>query len=192
MRARFCRGVIALLLGVFAVSACSVFGSGSDSGANGYATASTKRVTVEYPGSWQRVPDKKADKKIDLLLREKQDGQPVAQIAIADVITHAPRVKFASQVLLHHQELSTVSLKRKGTRAVKVDGTKNARRVDYIYSGTSKNQKKTGHRIRGTDITIMGPRHEVSMVRVTGVKSKLSKSTVNHIVESIRYQAPSA
>lgn len=187
------RCTLGALLTLFVLSSCSLFGSDdADSSSSRYATASTARITLEYPKNWQRVPDKQTDKKIDMMLRGNRDGKAVAQVAMADVILRGvPRIKFASQILLNNQRLSTLSLKRKDAHPVQIDGAAKARRVDYVYSGTNKQHKKTDDRIRAADIAIMGPRNQVSMVRITGLKASLNDKTVNHMVKSVRFKAPS-
>lgn len=199
MFGRWARGIGGSLLVILIVSGCSLFGSGADgtsgsdhaSGSGGYATASSARVTVEYPEGWQRVPVPKDDEKTTLLIEKIDDGDPVAEVAIADELIHAQRVKSAARQILNTQRIGTTELKRKDAHHIEVHGAQDARRVDYVFSGTTAGGEKTGDRVRATDVSVMGARNWVTLVRVSGVRSVLDDEVVEHIVGSIEFSAGS-
>ncbi|HEV7935264.1 MAG TPA: hypothetical protein VGP70_23500 [Actinomadura sp.] len=168
MKRRLLTGAVAVIAGAFAVAGCQ-------GGAADLTQAETPHVRVGYPKGWQRADDGQR-----LTVRKQEGGRTVAQLVVLERVTKATTADLAVNAV-QAGKFAQQDYQRGSAKKVKVNGAKDARRLDYTYTSVDGGTRQPAS---GTDVVAVVDR-DVYVVRVTGLKDQLKQADVDAIVKSI-------
>ncbi len=181
-------------LAAIALTGCGDKQSGSGTGgagsvADGWGTLTTKGVDVSYPKAGQGTTGYTAQSERErstynaAAAIRTEDGIAVSLITVQLDFTQAGSAEDAAIAAEAGVQLGATI---KSTKKVKLDGTDDARRIDFEFGSTGKDHTPPkGTRIRGVILTGLDSRHKTFAVRIDAKKGILADADLKKIVDSV-------
>ncbi|GAA4365947.1 hypothetical protein GCM10023088_11890 [Actinomadura verrucosospora] len=158
---------------IAAVAGCSSGGSGKTPG--GYVRGDAKVLTVAYPKDWGRGPDGGAALSV-------QSPRRTATLSVVTDLGERGRPEMLEATIEAASMMNARDYHRTGSKSIKVAGAKDARRVDFTFSGFLG----TGAPGQAADVGVIGGNGRMHVVRLIWRRGELKDDVVDGVIDSIR------
>ncbi|MEC4017121.1 hypothetical protein [Streptomyces sp. H27-D2] len=149
-----------------------------------WRTLDAKGVSLAVPKSFQRQSDAERSEFNAAAATRTEGGKRVGMITVQRDFTNADS---AEEAAIGAEAGIQLGSTLKKTKDVEVEGTDEAKRVDFEFSSTGeKDTPPKGARVTGVIVTGLDSKDVTFAVRIDVRKDKLDSAEVKKIIESIR------
>ncbi|MEW2352533.1 hypothetical protein [Spirillospora sp. NPDC029432] len=187
-RAPLC--VAAAALAALLAAGCGGGGSGERPAAAdpppvpaGYTPVRAGKVVLAHPNGWTGVAQPPQGW---LFGAELRAGETVeAQVAVIGKVPQVPVARLVADAASTGAEFNGAEVRRGGNRPVEIPGARDAVRVDYTYATAAG--RPSDH--LATDVSVVYGTGSAVVVRIAGLRSRLTPAMVDQVVRTIAIRA---